>query len=104
MTLEVKDHWKNSPLKLLIINPYKINGLFPKTIYLMAFGPPGMTGIHLRLGDFYDGSSASPPQKIHLQKNDSDIRHLRLCVNYSIIITKAKAGEDETKILKQAST
>ena len=40
-TLEVKDHFKNSPLELLIVNQYKNNGLFQKTIYLMVFGLPG---------------------------------------------------------------
>ena len=29
---------------MLIINPYKNHGLFPKTIYLMVFGPPGSSG------------------------------------------------------------
>ena len=47
-TLEVKDHEKNSPLELLIINPYYNNGLlwfyvFSKRLWLFNgwLGPPG---------------------------------------------------------------
>ena len=40
-TLEVKDHKKNSPLELLIVNPYKNNSLYGKTIQKIVFGLPG---------------------------------------------------------------
>ena len=40
-TLEVKDHKKNSPLELLIVNPYENNSLYGKTIQKIVFGLPG---------------------------------------------------------------
>ena len=44
--------WKSKAIKKivpwkLIINPYKTNGLFQKTIHLMVFGPPGFTSTGL---------------------------------------------------------
>ena len=48
-TLEVKNHFKNSPLALLFVNHYIDNGLFQKFDYLMVFGLPGYIYIYLYL-------------------------------------------------------